>query len=70
MPNFIGVYGLGKDTDYEEELSEEYYEDVLGMLPYDEVSEEFNDGSDDRPNFLEEVQDWFSKQYDYFKENF
>ena len=70
MPNFIGVYGLGKDTDYEEELDEEYYEDVLGMLPYDEVSEEFNDGSDDRPNFWEEVQDWFSKQYDCFKESF
>jgi hypothetical protein len=69
MPNFIGVYGLGKDTDYEEHLDEEYYEDTLGMLPYDEVSEEFNDGSDDRPNFWEEVQDWFSKEYDCFKEN-
>ena len=70
MPNFIGVYGLGKDTDYEEHLDEEYYEDTLGMLPYDEVSEEFNDGSDDRPNFWEEVQDWFSKEYDCFKESF
>ena len=46
MPNFFGVYGLGKDTVYEENLY------------------------DFHPDFWEEVQDWFSKEYDYFQESF
>jgi|TARA_R110000744_G_C19245833_1_gene549724 hypothetical protein len=70
MPNFIGVYGLIKNYCHEEEMYEEDFEDCLGATAYDEVTEEFNDGVDGRPDFWESIRDWNQIAHNEFKESF
>ena len=40
MPNFVGVYGRYKDTDYDECVEDGYYQECIGDTPYSTITDE------------------------------
>ena len=68
MPNFVGVYGRYKNTDYDECVEDGYYKDCIGDVPYNTITDaegqedcEWSDTWDDN------LGTFYEKEYGFFQ---
>ena len=69
MPNFIGVYGRYKDTDYDECVGDGDYQECIGDTPYNTITDE--DGKEDvewSDTWNDSLDVFCVKEYGYFRE--
>ena len=69
MPNFVGVYGRYKDTDYDECVGDGDYQECIGDTPYNTITDE--DGKEDvewSDTWNDSLDVFCEKEYGYFRE--
>ena len=69
MPNFVGVYGRYKDTDYDEYVEGENYQECVGDTPYNTITND--DGEEDvewSDTWYDSLDVFCDKEYGYFQQ--